>query len=205
MTGDPKANPDVLPVDGPTRDAIIEALRSHKAESVGDQIVGPDTAASFIEARFPVSAEPSPNLSALEEMLTEAGLERSPDDGEWFSRDGGLSSEITEYGPTSAAVLRVLDATRAEAAMAWDAHREAMARLEAPEPSPNPLREALREIAAMPDVQRNPDGDDQAAATMKLVAREALAADQSQSDRTSDEATPAEPVYESLPRPLDNA
>jgi hypothetical protein len=35
-------------------------------------------------------------------------------------------------------------------------------------------REVLEQIAAMPDVQRNPDGEDQAAATMKLLAREAL-------------------------------
>lgn len=36
------------------------------------------------------------------------------------------------------------------------------------------LRAALGEIACMPEVQRNPDGVDQAAATMKLIAREAL-------------------------------
>lgn len=35
-------------------------------------------------------------------------------------------------------------------------------------------REVLQQIAAMPTVQRNPDGDDQAAATMKLLAQEAL-------------------------------
>lgn len=34
--------------------------------------------------------------------------------------------------------------------------------------------EALREIAARPTVERNPDGDDQAAHTMQLIAREAL-------------------------------
>jgi hypothetical protein len=36
------------------------------------------------------------------------------------------------------------------------------------------LIEALEEIANMPTVQRNPDGDDQAAATMQFIAREAL-------------------------------
>jgi len=35
--------------------------------------------------------------------------------------------------------------------------------------------EALREIATRPTVERNPDGDDQAAHTMQLIAREALA------------------------------
>jgi hypothetical protein len=34
--------------------------------------------------------------------------------------------------------------------------------------------EALREIATRPTVERNPDGDDQAAHTMQLIAREAL-------------------------------
>jgi len=38
------------------------------------------------------------------------------------------------------------------------------------------FRVALREIAEMPTVQRNPDGDDQAAATMQLIARETLEA-----------------------------
>lgn len=33
---------------------------------------------------------------------------------------------------------------------------------------------ALREIATRPTVERNPDGDDQAAHTMQLIAREAL-------------------------------
>jgi hypothetical protein len=37
------------------------------------------------------------------------------------------------------------------------------------------LVEALREIATRPTVERNPDGDDQAAWTMQLIAREALA------------------------------
>jgi hypothetical protein len=35
---------------------------------------------------------------------------------------------------------------------------------------------ALREIATRPVVERNPDGDDQAAHTMQMIAREALAA-----------------------------
>lgn len=35
-------------------------------------------------------------------------------------------------------------------------------------------REALEEIARRPTVERNPDGDDQAAATMQLIARETL-------------------------------
>ncbi len=35
-------------------------------------------------------------------------------------------------------------------------------------------RNILEQIVAMPEVQRNPDGDDQAAATMQLMAREAL-------------------------------
>jgi hypothetical protein len=34
--------------------------------------------------------------------------------------------------------------------------------------------EALREIATRPAVERNPDGDDQAAHTMQMIAREAL-------------------------------
>ncbi len=37
-------------------------------------------------------------------------------------------------------------------------------------------REALQEIATRPTVERNPDGDDQAAETMQLLARETLAA-----------------------------
>lgn len=37
------------------------------------------------------------------------------------------------------------------------------------------LREALHDIATRPTVERNPDGDDQAAWTMQLIAREALA------------------------------
>lgn len=53
-------------------------------------------------------------------------------------------------------------------------------------PSPNPLREALERIAAG-DVDLH---------IVQMFAREALATDQSQSDRTSDEATPAEPAYE---------
>lgn len=36
------------------------------------------------------------------------------------------------------------------------------------------LREALKDIAHRPVVERNPDGDDQAAHTMQLIAREAL-------------------------------
>ncbi len=40
----------------------------------------------------------------------------------------------------------------------------------------DPLREVLEEIAAMPAIQVNPDGDDHAAATMQLIAREVLAA-----------------------------
>lgn len=36
------------------------------------------------------------------------------------------------------------------------------------------LREALEEIASRPTVERNPDGDDQAAHTMQMIAREAL-------------------------------
>jgi hypothetical protein len=36
--------------------------------------------------------------------------------------------------------------------------------------------EALREIATRPVVERNPDGDDQAAHTMQMIAREALEA-----------------------------
>lgn len=35
-------------------------------------------------------------------------------------------------------------------------------------------RAALLEIVSRPQVERNPDGVDQAAATMKLIAREAL-------------------------------
>lgn len=37
-------------------------------------------------------------------------------------------------------------------------------------------RQALEEIARRPTVERNPDGDDQAAHTMQLIARETLAA-----------------------------
>lgn len=37
-------------------------------------------------------------------------------------------------------------------------------------------REALQEIATRPTVERSPDGDDQAAETMQLLARETLAA-----------------------------
>jgi hypothetical protein len=36
------------------------------------------------------------------------------------------------------------------------------------------LRKALEEIATRPTVERNPDGVDQAAWTMQLIAREAL-------------------------------
>lgn len=36
------------------------------------------------------------------------------------------------------------------------------------------LRKVLREIATRPTVERNPDGDDQAAYTMQMIAREAL-------------------------------
>jgi hypothetical protein len=35
-------------------------------------------------------------------------------------------------------------------------------------------KRALREIASRPTVERNPDGDDQAAWSMQLIAREAL-------------------------------
>lgn len=62
MPSDPKANPDVLHVDG---DAIIEMLREvAAAEYAQDHHRAGDTftiTADFIESRFPVSAEPSPN------------------------------------------------------------------------------------------------------------------------------------------------
>ena len=57
-----------------------------------------------------------------------------------------------------------------------------------PDPSTDTLRSALEEIAAMPDVQCNPDGEDQAAATMKLIAREALAV--TPAEPSSQEASP---------------
>lgn len=59
---DPKANPDVLHVDGPTRDAIIEWLFRH-AEKMGPSSTTyrdavKDAAAHALHV-FPVSAEPS--------------------------------------------------------------------------------------------------------------------------------------------------
>jgi hypothetical protein len=41
----------------------------------------------------------------------------------------------------------------------------------------NAFRDALKEIADMPTAQRNPDGVDKAAATMKTVAKDALKAE----------------------------
>lgn len=39
------------------------------------------------------------------------------------------------------------------------------------------LREVLHEIATRPTVERNPDGEDQAAWSMQLIARDALSDD----------------------------
>lgn len=43
--------------------------------------------------------------------------------------------------------------------------------------------DALADIASRPLVERNPDGDDQAADTMQLIAREALATARKQETR----------------------
>ena len=66
----------------------------------------------------------------LEAMLTEYGLRREPGDSEWYRPGTGLQPEIDEYGPTAAATLRILGESRAEAAMAWAAHRKAMTELD---------------------------------------------------------------------------
>jgi hypothetical protein len=55
MTSNSKG--DMLRVDGPTRDAIIEALRDRTGKSARQWHEHTD-AADFIKERFPVSAEP---------------------------------------------------------------------------------------------------------------------------------------------------
>lgn len=63
MPSDPKG--DALRVDGPTRDAIIEALRAE----AGLPRSGYETA-DFIASRFPVSAEPSDRIEWWDEPIT---------------------------------------------------------------------------------------------------------------------------------------
>lgn len=59
--------------------------------------------------------------------------------------------------------------------MAYDQVKaDALNDLEAAEARVRQLQAVLREIARMPTVQRNPDGVDQAAATMQMLARTAL-------------------------------
>jgi hypothetical protein len=53
-------------------------------------------------------------------------------------------------------------------------------------------REILQQIASMPTVQRNPDGVDQAAATMQLLAREALDWPASAADRVAEDESRAD-------------
>lgn len=62
--------------------------------------------------------------------------------------------------------------------------RSLVGRLERAEDVRDSYREALEDIAGRPTFERNPDGDDQAAHTMQLIARDALARNSSFSTRT---------------------
>lgn len=89
-----------LRVDGPTRDAIIEALREQGARLPFDHSV-----ADFIESRFPVSTEPYANHGDGENGSGKSGITRpgpSPACKFSYCDDGGCGCQ----GEPSPGVLR---------------------------------------------------------------------------------------------------
>jgi hypothetical protein len=135
-------------VDEPTHDAIIEELRNPtETPPQGSWLRAyGQLAADFIESRFPVSAEPSPDAARPATL----GDERDPRGATHDARGsetGGLAREATAPRPSLSSP---------------------------PEPSPDVLRSALARIADLAALWRRDEQPNLAA--VGDIAREALAA-----------------------------
>lgn len=179
MPSDPKANPDVLRVDGPTRDAIIKKLAE----------LDLDLAADVVRAEFPVSAE----------RLTGLGICSKCDD---HNKPCVCRQECDCHGhgrPVSAEPSP--NPLRAERDH-WKAVADAnvaiqLALSDKLNERDRAIRDALESLDRLGGHRCREQGVFLAHIdSIQDTLCEALATDQSQSDRTSDEATPAEPVYE---------